>query len=197
MTGIPGTVLITGTTSGVGLNATKALVDRGWTVITANRSPQRAAAAADALDLPKERLQHVLMDLGDLDRVQKAVAALPDRIDACVCTPNADGVFGITENDAAQVERFAESAGMDMPYYLQEYEDVFRTFSGATEVNVEDSPVKYAKPSSYGFANDSGARSWKDQEVTPEAHLIYDGQGVSVAPSDGAWLPVKLRNTMC
>ena len=85
MTGIPGTALITGTTSGVGLNATKALVDRGWTVITANRSPQRAAAAADALDLPKERLQHVLMDLGDLESVRNAVAALPQSIDACVC----------------------------------------------------------------------------------------------------------------
>ena len=85
MTGTPGTVLITGTTSGVGLNATKALVDRGWTVITANRSPQRAAGAADALDLPKERLQHVLMDLGDLDSVRKAVAALPVSLDACVC----------------------------------------------------------------------------------------------------------------
>ena len=56
----PGIVLITGTTSGVGLNATCALVKRGWTVITANRSPQRAAAAADDLDLPKERLKHVL-----------------------------------------------------------------------------------------------------------------------------------------
>ena len=39
--------MITGTTSGVGLNATRALVNLGWTVITANRSPQRAAAAAD------------------------------------------------------------------------------------------------------------------------------------------------------
>ena len=67
MTGNPGTVLITGTTSGVGLNATKTLVNRGWTVITANRSPQRAAAAADELDLPKQRLKHVLMDLGDLN----------------------------------------------------------------------------------------------------------------------------------
>ena len=81
----PGTVLITGTTSGVGLNATRALVNRGWTVITANRSPQRAAAAADALDLPKERLKHVLMDLGDLDSVRRAVDSLPERLDAVVC----------------------------------------------------------------------------------------------------------------
>ena len=82
---VPGTVLITGTTSGVGLNATRALVQQGWTVITANRSPQRAAAAADELDLPTERLKHVLMDLGDLESVRQAVGGLPDQIDALVC----------------------------------------------------------------------------------------------------------------
>ena len=85
MTSTPGTVLITGTTSGVGLNAANALALRGWQVITANRSPQRAAAAADELGIPKERLQHVLMDLGDLDSVRRAVDALPDRLDAVVC----------------------------------------------------------------------------------------------------------------
>ena len=83
--GTPGTVLITGTTSGVGLNATRALLKQGWTVITANRSPQRAAAAADALDLPKQRLSHVLMDLGDLESVRSAVAQLPPSLDALVC----------------------------------------------------------------------------------------------------------------
>ena len=82
---VPGTVLITGTTSGVGLNATRALVQQGWTVITANRSPQRAAAAADELGLPAERLKHVLMDLGDLNSVRQAVEGLPERIDALVC----------------------------------------------------------------------------------------------------------------
>lgn len=81
----PGTVLITGTTSGVGLNATRALVKQGWTVITANRSPQRAAAAADELDLPKDRLRHVYMDLGDLDSVRRAVQDLPSSLDALVC----------------------------------------------------------------------------------------------------------------
>ena len=85
MTSTPGTVLITGTTSGVGLNAANALALRGWQVITANRSPQRAAAAADELGIPKERLQDVLMDLGDLDSVRRAVDALPDRLDAVVC----------------------------------------------------------------------------------------------------------------
>ena len=85
MTSTPGTVLITGTTSGVGLNAAKSLASRGWQVITANRSPQRAAAAADDLGIPKERLQHVLMDLGDLESVRRAVQSLPVTLDAVVC----------------------------------------------------------------------------------------------------------------
>jgi len=72
----PGTVLITGTTSGVGLNATRALVERGWTVITANRDPVKAGAAADALAIPRERLHHLRIDLGDLDSVRMGVETL-------------------------------------------------------------------------------------------------------------------------
>jgi protochlorophyllide reductase len=75
-TGTPGTVLVTGTTSGVGLNAVKALVDRGWTVITANRDPVRAAAAADSLAIPSERLHHLRIDLGDLESVRVGVETL-------------------------------------------------------------------------------------------------------------------------
>jgi protochlorophyllide reductase len=75
-TGTPGTVLITGTTSGVGLNAVKALVDRGWTVVTANRDPVKAGAAADALGIPSGQLHHLRMDLGDLDNVRSGVETL-------------------------------------------------------------------------------------------------------------------------
>ena len=84
MTGTPGVALVTGTTSGVGLNTVKALVSQGWTVVTANRSPQRAAGAADALEIPKEKLRHVHMDLSDFDSIKRAVDSL-DGIDALVC----------------------------------------------------------------------------------------------------------------
>ena len=73
---IPGTVLITGTTSGVGLHAAKSLLERGWTVVTANRDPVRAAAAAAALGLPAERLHHLRIDLADLDSVRTGVETL-------------------------------------------------------------------------------------------------------------------------
>ena len=84
----PGVALITGTTSGVGLNAVKALVDRGWTVVTANRDPIRAAAAASSLGIPSDRLHHLRIDLGDLDSVrigvETLVASLGFSIDALV-----------------------------------------------------------------------------------------------------------------
>ncbi len=88
----PGTVLITGTTSGVGLYATKALVERGWRVITANRSPLRAEAAAVKLGLPfgkPRQLQHLQLDLGDLESVkttaQDLLCLLDEPLDALVC----------------------------------------------------------------------------------------------------------------
>jgi protochlorophyllide reductase len=78
--GDAGTVLITGTTSGVGLNAVKALVDRGWTVVTANRDPVRAAAAATSLGIPCDHLHHLRIDLGDLNSVRVGVEALVDSL---------------------------------------------------------------------------------------------------------------------
>ena len=83
-----GTVLITGTTSGVGLHATKALADRGWQVVTANRDPVRAAAAADSLAIPSAQLSHLRFDLADLDSVRAGaetlVASLGRPLDALV-----------------------------------------------------------------------------------------------------------------
>ena len=83
-----GTVLITGTTSGVGLNAAKALAERGWQVVTANRDPVRAAAAAESLAIPTQQLTHLRIDLGDLDSVrvgvETLVASLGSPLDALV-----------------------------------------------------------------------------------------------------------------
>ncbi|WP_269624465.1 protochlorophyllide reductase [Prochlorococcus marinus] len=88
----PGTVLITGTTSGVGLYATKSLVERGWRVITANRCSLRAEASASAIGLPSNsprQLKHIQIDLGDLDSVRNGAKILLEDLekplDALVC----------------------------------------------------------------------------------------------------------------
>jgi protochlorophyllide reductase len=86
--GVPGTVLITGASSGVGLHASKALADRGWHVVMACRDTDKARRAADALGIPAASLTHLQVDLGDLDSVRRLVNdfhATGRPLDALVC----------------------------------------------------------------------------------------------------------------
>ena len=71
--GKPGTALITGASSGVGLFATKALVDRGWHVVMACRDTDKARRAQAALAIPDQAVTHLQLDLGDLDSVMRLV----------------------------------------------------------------------------------------------------------------------------
>ncbi|MEB3166959.1 MAG: protochlorophyllide reductase [Cyanobacteriota bacterium] len=73
--GTPGTALITGASSGVGLFATKALVDRGWHVVMACRDTDKARRAQAALAIPDAAVTHLRVDLGDLDSVRSLVDA--------------------------------------------------------------------------------------------------------------------------
>jgi protochlorophyllide reductase len=71
--GTPGTVLITGASSGVGLFAAKALADRGWHVVMACRDTDKARRAQAALTIPEGSVTHLQVDLGDLDSVRRLV----------------------------------------------------------------------------------------------------------------------------
>ncbi|KEF43183.1 MAG: protochlorophyllide oxidoreductase [Cyanobium sp. CACIAM 14] len=73
--GVPGTVLITGASSGVGLFAAKALVDRGWHVVMACRDTEKARRAQAALGIADGSVTHLPVDLGDLDSVRRLVDA--------------------------------------------------------------------------------------------------------------------------
>jgi protochlorophyllide reductase len=66
--------IVTGASSGVGLWTTRALVQRGWTVVMACRDTAKAHAAAEGLGLPSERLVILPLDLSDLERVRRFVA---------------------------------------------------------------------------------------------------------------------------
>ena len=72
--GTPGTALITGASSGVGLFATQALVNRGWHVVMACRDTDKARRAQAALAIPDESVSHRQVDLGDLDSVRRLAA---------------------------------------------------------------------------------------------------------------------------
>jgi len=81
-------VVITGASSGVGLYATKALVQRGWHVVMACRDVNKAQRAATALAIDPALVTVMPIDLG----VQRSVRAFVDAfhalglpLDALVC----------------------------------------------------------------------------------------------------------------
>ena len=69
---IKGLVLITGTTSGVGLNTLKPLLRFGWEVIAVNRSNKRAVEIAhkSLTDSEMKNIHFIEIDLSDLDDVR-------------------------------------------------------------------------------------------------------------------------------
>jgi protochlorophyllide reductase len=69
------TVIVTGASSGVGLHATKALVDRGWHVVMACRDLAKAGAAEASLGIPPAGVTRLHIDLGSQASVRGFVDA--------------------------------------------------------------------------------------------------------------------------
>ncbi len=67
------TVIITGASSGVGLNAAKTLVDRGWHVIMACRNLEKAQQAALAIGMAADSYSLIHLDLASLASVRQFV----------------------------------------------------------------------------------------------------------------------------
>lgn len=81
-------MMVTGASSGVGLYATKALVERGWHVVMACRDTSKARTAAHSLGIPDSSLTHLRVDLGDLNSVRELLTAFQATgrsLDALVC----------------------------------------------------------------------------------------------------------------
>jgi protochlorophyllide reductase len=82
------TVAITGTSSGVGLYAAKALAKRGWYVVMACRDLDKAQKAAQSIGIPQSSYTLIQIDLGSLQSVRDFVRIFRARglsLDALVC----------------------------------------------------------------------------------------------------------------
>ncbi|MEO1094417.1 MAG: protochlorophyllide reductase [Cyanobacteria bacterium J06638_28] len=82
------TVIITGASSGVGLYAAKALANRGWHVVMACRNLEKAAKAAQDLDMQPGQYTVLHLDLASLDSVRKFVSTFRETgktLNALVC----------------------------------------------------------------------------------------------------------------
>ena len=76
-----GLVLITGTTSGVGLNTLKPLLRYGWEVIAVNRSNKRAIniAQQNLTEIELGNINFIEIDLSDLEDVRKGCSEILTR----------------------------------------------------------------------------------------------------------------------
>lgn len=83
------TIIITGTSSGIGLQATKYLAQTGkWHIITACRNLEKMEQAAAKEGIPKDSYTNIHLDLASLDSVRKFVEefrATGRNLDALVC----------------------------------------------------------------------------------------------------------------
>lgn len=82
------TVVITGASSGVGLNAAKALADRGWHVVMACRNLDKAGRAAQEVGMPEGSYSLLHLDLASLASVRQFVEdfrATGRSLEALVC----------------------------------------------------------------------------------------------------------------
>jgi protochlorophyllide reductase len=82
------TVVITGASSGVGLNAAKALADKGWYVVMACRNLEKAQNAAKTIGMPEGSYTILPLDLASLANVRQFVdkfRATGRSLEALVC----------------------------------------------------------------------------------------------------------------
>ena len=86
-----GVALITGTTSGVGLNTLKPLIRNGWEIIALNRSNRRAFEECEKIfsSIEMDKINFIEIDLSDLDQVRKGseeiVERFGDRLGVVIC----------------------------------------------------------------------------------------------------------------
>ncbi|NUN65044.1 protochlorophyllide reductase [Pseudanabaena biceps] len=82
------TIIITGTSSGVGLWSAKALADKGWFIVMACRNIEKTEKAAESVGIPKDSYKILKVDLGSLVSVREFVAnfrATGRSLDALLC----------------------------------------------------------------------------------------------------------------
>lgn len=95
------TVVITGGNSGIGLEAARALADKGARVIIASRDPARATAAAQDLraENPGAAVETAVLELSSLASVRACAADLDRRCERLDVLINNAGVMGIPRRE--------------------------------------------------------------------------------------------------
>ncbi len=102
------TALITGASSGIGLDAARGFLKQGFNLVLNSRSPEKLQSAARELGEP-DRIALVADDIGDRLTGEKMVAAAVERFGSADVLLNNAGIFGLKpflENTEADIDRY-------------------------------------------------------------------------------------------
>lgn len=110
------TALVTGASSGLGLENARALAQRGAHVILATRDPDRTATAITRIvrAVPHASLEHLPLELADLTSVRNAAAAVVaqhDRLDILIANAGVMGTPARTTVDGLELQMGVNHVG--------------------------------------------------------------------------------------
>jgi len=88
------TAIITGASSGIGLDVTRGFLNQGWNVVMNSRSEDKLESAARALD-DAGKIATVVGDIGDPDTGTQLVKAAIERFGRLDALINNAGIFGL------------------------------------------------------------------------------------------------------
>lgn len=103
------TVIVTGSSSGIGLDVARGFLSAGWNVIMNARSSQRLEEAAKQLDTP-ERIALVSGDIGNPETGKLLVNTAVERFGGVDVLVNNAGIFGL--------KQFLDNTESDLDAYI-------------------------------------------------------------------------------
>ena len=109
MTNISKTALITGGSSGIGLDVARGFLEKGFNVVLNGRNSEKLAAAAQSLG-DESRIAIVAGDIGDKETGEKMVNVAVDRFGSVDVLVNNAGIFGL--------KPFLENTEEDLDQYI-------------------------------------------------------------------------------
>ena len=135
MSNIPKTVLVTGTSSGIGLETARYFFEHGWNVVATMRHPDQRRTPLHEKGLPD--LVH--LDVTDRASIQAAIQYALDKYRAIDVLVNNAGyaVYGPFEaTTSAQVKRQFDTNLVGVMEVTREFLPLFRRQKGGTLINV-------------------------------------------------------------
>ncbi len=180
------TIVITGITSGIGLETARKLNEMGHRVIGLIRNTDRAKELKDEGQLPKE-IEYIHCDLAELSSVHKAAQNLKEQLDSIdVLINNAGGIF--TKRETTK-DGFEKTFGVNHLGHFALTLSVMDLLlpGGARIINVSSEAHRYGNLNFEDLQAESKYHSWKtygDGKLcniyfTRELHRRYNDKGLS------------------